>query len=397
MLKGYKYRLNPTEDQIKLIEQTFGCSRLVYNVCLQTKIWAYKDAGIKLSSFDLCYQLAEAKKEYPWMQVVDSQALQAAVKKVDIAFKNFFRNGGFPKFKGKSDTQSFQCPNNTRKVDFEKGLLTIPKIKDIPIVISRTFSGKIKTITISRSPTGKYFASILVDDGVELPELPVITKEKSVGLDTGVKSFVISSNGKIFEANRKLKANLTRLRVLSRRASNKKKGSKNRNKANKRLAALHEKITNKRLDYIHKVTRDLTSDNQAISTIFVEDLNVSGLLSNHKIAQAMSDASLGKFYEILKYKCKWNGINLVKIGRFEPCSKRCSFCGSIKKELKLSEREWTCETCNTSHDRDINAAKNILWYGLQQTIFNNTVPAGSWEEPVEQSALMGCYEAGSQR
>src|ERR1700692_612146 len=260
MLMGYKYRLNPTENQIKLIEQTFGCCRLAYNVCLQVKMLAYKDAGIKLSSFDLCYQLAEAKEDYPWMQVVDSQALQAAVKKVDIAFKNFFRNDGFPKFKGKSDTQSFQCPNNTRKVDFEKGLLTIPKIKDIPIVISRTFSGKIKTITISRSPTGKYFASILVDDGVELPELPVITKEKSIGLDTGVKSFVISSDGRIFEANRKLKGNLKRLKVLSRRASNKKKGSKNRNEANKRLAALHEKITNKRLDYIHKVTRDLHSD-----------------------------------------------------------------------------------------------------------------------------------------
>jgi putative transposase len=396
MLKGYKYRLNPTENQIKLIEQTFGCCRLVYNVCLQVKIWAYKDAGIRLSSFDLCYQLAEAKKDYPWMQVVDSQALQAAVKKVDIAFKNFFRNEGFPKFKRKSDRQSFQCPNNTRKVDFEKGLLTIPKIKDIPIVISRTFSGKIKTITISRSPTGKYFASLLVDSGKEFPKLQPIDAITSIGLDTGVKSFVISSNGKIFEANRKLKNNLKRLRVLSRRASNKKKGSKNRNKANKRLATLHEKITNKRLDYIHKVTRDLTSDNQAVSTIFVEDLNVSGLLKNHKLAQAISDVSLGKFYEILKYKCKWNGINLVKIGRFEPSSKRCSFCGSIKKELKLSEREWTCEICNTSHDRDFNAAKNILWYGLQQTIFNNKVPAGSWEEPVEQSALMGCYEAGSQ-
>jgi putative transposase len=173
-----------------------------------------------------------------------------------------------------------------------------------------------------------------------------------------------------------LHSSLKRLKALQRKASSKKKHSQNQKKAFKKVAILHEKIS------IHKVAHDLTGDNQAVSTIFVEDLNVSGLLRNHKIAQAMSDVSLGKFYEILEYKCKWRGINFVKIGRFDPSSKRCSACGEIKTSLKLSEREWVCQ-CGAAHDRDENAAKNILWYGLEQTILNNKTSVGSRKEPVE--------------
>jgi len=390
LLKAYKYRIYPNKEQVAKIEQTIGVCRLVYNLALQTKIDAYKANGTRLSAFDLCYQLADMKKDYVWMCEVDSQALQASIKKVDIAFKGFFNGKGYPKFKSKQGRQSFQCPNETKRIDWNKNTLTLPKLYNIPINLSRKFEGKIKTVTVSRTPTGKYFASILVDNGVELPPLKPITKEGTIGLDTGIKSFVISSDGRTFEANRKLKDNLKRLKVLQRRVSRKQKGSNNRKKANKAVAILHEKITNKRSDYIHKVTHELTSDNQ-VNSICIEDLNVSGLLKNHKIAQAMQDVSLGEFYRVLGYKCLWKGINLIKINRFAPSSKRCSSCGSIKDKLTLAEREWVCLNCGTTHDRDENAAENIKWYGLE-TIFKNNTPMGSRGEPAELPTLVGAVK-----
>lgn len=388
MLKAYKYRIYPTASQAAQIGKTFGCCRLMYNLALQCKIDAYKANGTKLSAFDLCYQLVDLKKEYEWLKEVDSQALQAAVKNVDKAFKGFFEGSGYPKYKSKFGTQSFQSPSPmSKKIDFDKGFISMLKLKNVPIRISRRFEGKMKTITISKTPTGKYFASILVDNGVKEAELKTINPETTIGLDTGIKSFVISSDGRTFEANRKLKENLQRLKCLQRRASRKKKGSNNRKKANKAVAILHEKITNKRLDYIHKVTHELTSDNQATSCICIEDLNVSGLLKNHKVAQAISDISLSNFYEILTYKCKWRGINLIKIDRFAPSSKRCSTCGSIKEKLSLSEREWTCENCSSTHDRDANAAENIKWYGLEKHS-----PMGSRGEPAELLSIDGAVK-----
>lgn len=370
------------------IDHSISVCRLVYNLALETKMYAYNTQRINLSSFDLCYQLVELKKEVTWINDVDSQALQASVKKIDIAFKNFFKGNGYPKFKSRKSTLSFGSSliGSNQKIDFDKSLLTIPKIKNIPVKISRTFEGKIKSVTISRTPTGKYFASILVDNEVKEAKLQPVNAETTIGIDTGIKSFVISSDGIKFEPNRKLKSSLKRLKCLQRRASRKVKGSNNRKKANKRVSAVHEKVTNQRLDYIHKVTHNLTSDNQAISAICIEDLNVSGMLKNHKLAQAISDVSLGKFYEILEYKCKWQGINLITIGRFEPSSKECSVCGAINQELKLEHREWTCDDCETIHDRDFNASVNIKNKGLK--IFNKT-SVGSREEPVELPALVG--------
>lgn len=390
MLKAYKYRLYPTKEQSVKIYHTISVCRLVYNLALEIKMYAYQTQGVNLSAYTLKKDLVSLKEEYRWVADADSQALQSAVIKIDVAFKNFFNGSKFPKFKNRHSKQSFQCPNMPKRVDWELSTLTIPKIPNIPIVLSRKFEGKIKTITISKTPTGKYFASILVDNGVVATELQPINSDTTIGLDTGIKSFVISSDGRTFEANRKLKGNLKRLKCLQRRASRKVKGSNNRKKANKAVAVLHEKITNKRLDYIHKTTHALC-DNQAVSTICVEDLNVSGLLKNHKVAQAMSDVSLGKFYEILKYKCAWRGINLIMINRFAPSSKRCSICGSIKEKLSLSEREWTCENCGTLHDRDANAAENIKWYGLE-TIFKNNTPIGSRGEPVELPSLDGAMK-----
>ena len=381
MLKAYKYQLFPNKRQSEMIEKTLGICRLVYNLGLETKIRAWQSAQKRLSAIDLCYQLPELKESYPWMNEVDSQAVQASVKKLDNAFDGFFKGKGFPKFKSKRGRQSFQCPNNTRRVDFEKGTITVPKIPNIKAAISRTFEGQIKTITISRTPTGKYFASVLVDNKIELPAKAAIDPTTTVGIDMGIKSFVVTSDGRFYEPNRYLKNSLARLKCLQRRASRKKKGSNNRKKANLCVAILHEKVANQRADYIHKITTGLIRDNQA-ETFVIEDLNVVGMLKNTKLSQAISDVSFSEFVRQMRYKCEWYGKNLIQIGRFDPSSKTCSKCGAYHEDLTLSDREWACEDCGSTHDRDLNAAKNIKAMGLKQYSGRGT-PV----EPVEPRRL----------
>lgn len=364
-----------------MIEKTLGICRLAFNLGLETKIRAWQSAQKRLSAIDLCYQLPELKESYPWMNEVDSQAIQASIKKLDNAFEGFFKGKGFPKFKSKKGRQSFQCPNNTRRVDFEKGTITVPKIPNIKAAISRTFDGQIKTITISRTPTGKYFASVLFDNKRELPAKAAIDPTTTVGIDLGIKSFVVTSDGRFYEPNRYLKNSVQRLKCLQRRASRKKKGSNNRKKANKCVAILHEKITNQRADYIHKITTALCRDKQA-DTFVIETLNVVGMLKNRKLSQAISDVSFGEFVRQMRYKCDWYGKTLVQIGRFEPSSKTCSTCGHIKQDLTLADREWTCEACGSTHDRDLNAARNIKAMGLKQYS-----PEGIRKEPVEPRRL----------
>jgi putative transposase len=386
MLKAYKYRLYPTKDQQLKIGQTIDVCRLVYNLALETKIRAWQSAQKSLSSYELTYQLPELKAAYPWIAEVDSQAVSASVNKLDNAFKGFFKGKGFPKFKSrKKGTQSFQCPNNTRRVNWGVSTLTIPKIKHIPIVLSKKFDGKIKTITISKTQTGKYFASILVETNDSVLAKQDIDQQTTIGIDVGIKSFAVCSNGLIFESNRYLKTSLNRLRFLQRRASRKKKGSNNRKKANKCVSILHERIANQRLDYIHKVTTKLIRDNQ-VDTFVIENLNVAGMLKNRKLSQALSDVSFGEFRRQMTYKCEWYGKNLIVIDRFSPSSKRCSDCGEINNELTLADREWTC-VCGSHHNRDLNAAKNIKHFGLQQTIFKNNAPEGIGGEPVESRRL----------
>jgi putative transposase len=263
---------------------------------------------------------------------------------------------------------------------FERGLLTIPEIKDIPIVLCRRFSGQIKTITISRSPAKKHYASILVDNKEPLPVKPAIKPRTSIGIDMGIKNFAVTSNGFFYEPNRHLKESLARLQCLQKRVSKKKKGGNNRKKANLCVAKLHERIANRRNDYIHKITSQLIRDNQA-ETFMMESLNIAGLVKNRKLSQAISDVSIGEFFRQMEYKCNWYGKNLVKIGRFEPTSKTCSVCGEINETLTLADRWWTCANCHSTHDRDLNAAKNIRRVGLIQS------GEGISGEPVERWRL----------
>lgn len=353
--------------------------RYIYNIALETKIRAWESAKINLSEYELSRQLTDAIEHFQWVANAPRAALEGSLKRLDSAFSSFFRGAGFPKFKSKRGQQTFQCRNNLRKVDFDKSLLSISRIHNIPVSISRKFTGKIKTISISKTKTGKYFASILVDDLAQAPIKPQVSEARSIGIDVGIKSFIATSDGRFFQPNQHLKNNLQRLNCLQRRLSKKKKGSNNRSKSKIKVSLLYEKIANQRSDYIHKITTDLLRDNQA-DTFVIEDLNLCGLLRNRKLSRSIADASFGELVRQLKYKAEWYGKNILVINRFAPSSKRCSDCGTINQELTLSDREWSC-SCGSHHDRDLNAAKNIKYFGLQ-------TPVGSREEPVESSAIV---------
>lgn len=367
MLCAYKYRIYPTEEQKDLFSRTFGCCRFVYNWALNLKITAYKERNETLGNVYLTNLMKnKLKAEHEWLSEVNSQSLQSALRNLDTAYTNFFRNTkavGFPRFKSRKDRQSFLCPQHCR-VDFKKNTITIPKAKDIPAVLHRKFKGAVKTVTVSMTPSGHYFASVLVDTDIqELPAQPM-HGSCALGVDLGIKSLAVCSDGRTFENPKNLQHSLGRLAVLQKRLSRKQKGSSNRNKARIRVARLQEHIANKRKDNLHKITYALTHDSQ-VRTICMEDLNVKGMQRNHRLAQAVGDASFGMFLTLLEYKCKWYGLNLIKINRFAPSSKSCGECGHVYKGLKLSERSWTCPECGTHHDRDFNAACNIKEFGLK--------------------------------
>ena len=367
MLRAYKYRIYPTDGQKVLFAKTFGCCRFVYNWALNLKITAYRERKETLGNVYLTNLMkSELKAEHDWLSEVNSQSLQSALRNLDTAYTNFFRNTkavGFPRFKSRKDRQSFLCPQHCR-VDFEKGTITIPKAKDIPAMLHRRFRGTVKTVTVSMTPSGKYYASVLVD--TNLQELPPMEKEASttVGIDLGIKSLAVCSDGRTFDNPKKLHRSLQRLAMLQKRLSRKQKGSANRDKARVKVARLQEHISNFRKDNIHKITHTLTHDSQ-VRTICMENLNVKGMQRNHHLAQSVADASFGMFLTMLEYKCRWYGVNLIKIDRFAPSSKTCGKCGHVYKGLKLSERSWSCPECGTHHDRDFNAACNIKEFGLK--------------------------------
>ncbi len=370
--RAYKYRIYPTDEQKILIHKHIGSCRWLYNYALEKKTKAYKKDKTNLSRFDLSSDLPELKKkeETKWLKEVNSQSLQMSLKNMDEAFVKFFREKkGFPKFKGKHHPRkSFNVPQNI-KVNWDNKRISIPKIKDLKIAVDRKPKGVIKSATVSKTPTNKYFISVLVDTGVKPPKKYKIKKKTSIGVDLGIKDFLITSNGDKVDNPKYLKSHLFKLKKLQRRASKKKQGSTRRERANLRVAKLHERIHNLRMDFLHKLSSKLISENQ---TICLEDLNVAGMLKNHKLAQSIQDCSWSKFNKFLEYKAEWNGVNIIRIGRFEPSSKMCSSCGHIKSNLTLSDRKWKCEQCYIVHDRDVNASKNILQLGLKEQLFLGT-------------------------
>ena len=333
MLRAYKYRIYPTEEQKVLLAKTFGCCRFVYNWALNLKIQTYKQEKKSIGNVELTNRMkSELKTEHEWLSEVNSQSLQSALRNLDTAYKNFFRDThavGFPRFKSRKQKQSFLCPQHC-SVDFKKGTLSIPKAKDIPAVLHRKFKGMVKTVTVSMTPSGRYFASVLVDTAIlELPA-SAIQGNTTLGIDLGIKSLAVCSDGHTFDNPKNLQRSLDRLKLLQKRLSRKQKGSANRNKARIRVARLQEHIANCRKDNLHKITHALTHDSQ-VRTLCMEDLNVKGMQRNHHLAQAVGDASFGTFLTLLEYKCRWYGVNLIKIDRFAPSSKTCSQCGYIYK------------------------------------------------------------------
>lgn len=367
MLRAYKYRIYPTDDQKVLLAKTFGCCRFVYNWALNLKIEVYKQEKKSIGNVELTNRMkSELKAAHEWLSEVNSQSLQSALRNLDTAYKNFFLDThavGFPKFKSRKSKQSFLCPQHCN-VDFVNGTISIPKAKDIPAVLHRKFKGTVKTVAVSMTPSGKYFASVLVDTAIHELSASAIQGDTALGIDLGIKSLAVCSDGRTFDNPKSLQRSLDRLKMLQKRLSRKQKGSANRNKARSRVARLQEYIVNRRKDNLHKITHALTHDSQ-VRTICMENLNVKGMQCNHHLAQAVGDASFGTFLILLEYKCRWYGVNLIKIDRFAPSSKTCGKCGYVYKRLKLSERSWTCPECGTHHDRDFNAACNIKEFGLK--------------------------------
>ncbi len=372
MLKSYKYRIYPTKPQEGLIRKHCGSMRFLYNLALETKTAAYAGSRIYLTRFDLQKQLPDLKKELPWLKEVNSQSLQVVFRDLDTAYNRFFKGqGAFPKFKKKMGKGSFNIPQNVKIKD---GKLNIPKFKEgIKINMHRKMAGGIRQATVSHTPTGRYFVSILCDNGKALPAKAPIETSTAIGVDLGIKDFAVASNGKRFASPKYLRASESKLKYVSSKYS-RHKGKNTRH----RLAKAHEKVANQRKDYLHKVSSTLIGENQ---TVCIETLKVNNMLKNHCLAKSISDAGWGMFVEMLEYKANWYGKNVIKIGTFEPSSKTCSKCGRINKELTLKDREWDCKVCSATLDRDLNASINIKNFALKKHVCPGRILKNQGELP----------------
>ena len=339
-----------------MLNKHIGSSRFVFNLALETKQMAYAGSKVNLSCFDLVKQLPDLKKECEWLKEVNSQSLQQSITNLDMAYIAFFKGqNGFPTFKKKSNGGSFNIPQN---VLVENNKLIIPKFKKgINIVLHRPIKGTIRQAIISKTPTGKYFASILCKTCEVIKPKAIIKENTTIGIDLGIKTFLVASDGQEIDNPKFLRKAMARLKYVQSKYS-KHKGKRTKH----RLAILHEKVVNQRKDFLHKISSKLIKNHDSLA---IEDLSVSNMVKNHKLAQAINDTGWSTFVTMLEYKAEWYGKNILKIGRFEPSSKTCSCCGYINKELTLSDREWICPNCGAVLSRDKNGAINIKSFAIK--------------------------------
>ena len=365
MLKAIKIRIYPSAEQVDFINKQLGCCRFVYNNCLAFRKDSYQNEHISVSSSSAVKHITSLKKDNEWLKHVHSKVLQQSVRDMNQAYDNFFKlHKGFPKFKSKHDNrQSCRFPKDAFIGVRGNRIDLIKVLKDIHFKCSRNDErylnrnqDKVKSITLSKEPNGKFYLSVLIDK----PLRQVPQSSSMVGLDLGIKDFAVTSDGQVIENFHFKKNEESRLKRLQRQISKKIVGSKNREKARLRFAKLNEKIRNRKLNFLHDVTNHLIDENQVI---VMEDLNVKGMVKNHKLAESISEVNWGEFRRILTYKAAWHGRRLVFIDRFYPSSKRCNHCGYIYKELTLKDRQWVCPECGSLIDRDYNAALNILEEG----------------------------------
>ena len=389
MIKAYHFRLYPTLSQIPLLASSFGAVRYVYNTALSYRSKAYKRRKESISYYDSVKLLNILKKAKPWLRDAYSQSLQMALRNLDTAFTNFFRdpaNVGYPKFKKKTSAQSLQYPQKV-KVNFQTAMIYFPKLGWVPCVFHRRFEGKIKTVTLAKETDGSYYVSILVENDCKAPAViqqSVNNEGDVLGIDMGVKELCTCSDGTVFENNRYLTKSEKRLKREHKKLSRQKKGSSNRNKQRIKVARVHKKIANQRKDVVEKATAEIAGKSHA--AVAVETLNVKGMQKNHHLAKCVSDASMSCFLTRLETKCRNSGKTFVKVDRWFPSSQTCSVCGYVNKEIKdLKIREWECPVCHTRHGRDSNASLNIAREGYR--LIARLPMDGGEVTPVEKTAL----------
>ncbi len=371
MFKACKFRLYPDEEQQLLLEKHIGSCRFVWNHFLDSRNKRYVETGKGMSYKDASVLLHALKEEREWLNEVNSQSLQQELMHLDSAFHGFFRKvSGYPAFRKKRNGGSFTVPQHFTIKDNH---LTIPKFKNpLRLFMHRNIEGEMRSLTISKTPSGKYYASILAETGKKIPGPVRIEACTSIGIDVGIKVFLTTSDGLQIDNPKNLKKSEKKLALLQKRLSRKQKGSRIK------VATAQEHIASQRLDLHNKVSDAML---KAYDTVITEDLNVSGMMRNHHLARSIADAGWSSFMAMLKTKALQRGKNIIEIGRFDPSSRMCSHCGYIHN-LKLSERKWICPQCNTAHDREWNAAKNIKQFGLIKT----GIPTDSGEfTPVDRS------------
>lgn len=367
MNKAYKFRIYPTTEQEQLIQKTFGCSRYIYNYYLNKRVELYKSDKTTMNYNACSNDMTKLKAELEWLKEIDSTALQSSIKDLDTAYQNFFRrvkqgdNPGFPHFKSKhNNRKSFKSKKVGNNIAVLDDCVKLPKLGYIKCAVSKQVQGRILSATVSQNPSGKYFVSLCCTD-VDIPQFE--STDLVVGIDLGIKDFAITSDGEKFNNHKYLSKSSKKLAKLQRQLSRKSKGSNNRNKARIKVAQLHERIASQRNDNLHKISTHLV---KTYDVIAIETLKVKNMVKNHKLAKSISDVSWSEFVRQLEYKCEWQHKSLIKIDSFFPSSQLCSECGTKNPNTKnLDVRKWVCIECGVEHDRDINAATNILNEGLR--------------------------------